>query len=370
MKTIAVVLGTRPEIIKLAPLIQKLRQGDTFQAHVIASGQHSSMAEQAFSSFGLKPDLALDLMTPNQSPNSFLASLLPQLEHAFEDLKPSGVIVQGDTTTALGGALAAFHAEIPVIHVEAGLRTGNFRSPFPEEMNRVLISSLTNFHFCHSEEARTNLANEGIRENVFVVGNTVVDALLQVLTEIESGRLKVSVEVRQLAEKYPSLILVTGHRRENFDAPLRNLCRALVKVTKEQSSVGVIFPVHLNPNVQSVVQSELGTASQVHLVPPLDYPSFVWLMKQSALIVSDSGGIQEEAPSLGKHVFVTRSTTERPEAVRSGFAEVIALEEPQRLENRLRSFFTDKQFSASAAKNPFGDGTASAQIAQHLAEML
>lgn len=370
MKTIAVVLGTRPEIIKLAPLVRKLRESKQFAVHVIASGQHSSMAEQAFGSFGLKPDLAFDLMKPNQSPNSFLASLLPQLEQAFERLKPAGVIVQGDTTTALGGALAAFHAEIPVIHVEAGLRTGNFRSPFPEEMNRVLISSLTNFHFCHSEEASANLANEGIRENVFVVGNTVVDALLHVLSEIESGRLAVSNQIRTLAEQYPSLILVTGHRRENFDAPLRNLCRALVKVTQERSSVGVIFPVHLNPNVQSVVQAELGTAPQIHLVPPLDYPSFVWLMKQSSLIVSDSGGVQEEAPSLGKHVFVTRSNTERPEAVAAGFAEVISLEQPQQLENRLRSYFVEKEKSAFATKNPFGDGTASDKIVQHLAAKL
>jgi len=370
MKTLAIVLGTRPEIIKLAPLIAQLRKASSFNVKIISSGQHASMADQAFRTFGLTPDRSLDLMKENQSPNSFLASLLPKLEDAFESFSPAAVIVQGDTSTALGGALAAFHAEIPVAHVEAGLRTDNIRSPFPEEMNRRLISTLSTFHFCHSEHAKRNLFAEGIRQNVFVVGNTVVDALAKILEEIEAGRMPISREVRAISEKHPSLILVTGHRRENFDGPLRNLCRVLKNVTRERNEVGVVYPVHLNPNVQEVVHEELGAEARIHLLGPLDYPSFVWLMKQSSLIVSDSGGIQEEAPSIGKHVLVTRANTERPEAVEAGWTEIFSLDKPDELQARICAFLGSVPTLRAPRANPYGDGNTATRISEILAREL
>jgi len=368
MKTIAVILGTRPEIIKLAPLILSLREDRRLNVKVISSGQHQSMAEQAFKIFGIQPDIDLGLMSPNQTPNSFLGSLMPELQRVLSDLKPAGVVVQGDTTTALGAALSAFHLRIPVAHVEAGLRTGDTTSPFPEEMNRVLIGSLASIHFCHTVWAQRNLEKEGHNNDSFVVGNTVIDALFWVLGKLDRNELEVSEEVKKLPLQNKRMILVTGHRRENFDQPLRNLCKTLDTVVQKHSDTAVVYPVHLNPNVQQVVQRELADHERVHLIAPVNYPTFVWLMRQSALIVSDSGGVQEEAPSLGKHVIVTRKNTERPEAVSSGYSEVANLNEPAHLLERIEAVLAGDAKRPAGGANPYGDGKTSERICAILSE--
>ena len=359
---LAVVLGTRPEIIKLSPLVNELKSRGIFSLRVIFTGQHRSMAEQAFTSFGVKPDEQLDLMTPDQTPTSFLGACLPRLEQSLKAFAPDYVLVQGDTSTALAGALAAFHLKIPVAHVEAGLRTGHMYSPFPEEMNRILISRMASLHFCHTEHARKNLTQEGIAENSFVVGNTVVDALLQISNKLECGEILPSSAVASLQLGGKSMVLVTGHRRENFDEPLQNLCGVLKALVSEVPDVDVVYPVHLNPKVQGTVHKLLGTEHRIHLIAPVDYPSFVYLMKKSSLIISDSGGVQEEAPSLGKKVLVTREHTERPEAGWAGCSEVFPLSEPEKLLTRARAVLAGQAAEAPSV-NPYGDGTTSKQIA-------
>ncbi len=364
MKTLAVVLGTRPEIIKLAPLVLRLRAENRFAVKVIASGQHSTMAEQAFRAFGLVPDIDLGLMRPDQTLNSFLGLFLPELEKIYTQLSPAGVIVQGDTTTALGGALAAFHRRIPVAHVEAGLRTGDLASPFPEEMNRVAIGALATIHLCHTEHAKRNLLAEGKFANLHVTGNTVVDALKYVSKKLDAGELKPEAAAKEAAAGAKRLILITGHRRENFDGPLKNLCRTLAKAAKSFPDVTLVYPVHLNPNVQKVAQAELANLDRVRLIEPVDYPSFVWLMRASTLIVSDSGGVQEEAPTLGKRVIVTRNTTERPEAVEAGFSEVVSLANPDELYARIEAHLTGNAGPLPQSGNPYGDGGACSKIVE------
>jgi UDP-N-acetylglucosamine 2-epimerase (non-hydrolysing) len=360
MKSLAIILGTRPEIIKLAPVVRALRKSTMLRPEIIFTGQHQSMAEQAFSAFGITADHTFDLMRPDQTPNSFLGLLLPKLEQTLTGKPFAGVLVQGDTTSALGGALSAFHCKIPLGHVEAGLRTGDVHSPFPEEMNRVLISRIAEQHFCHTEHARMNLQAEGVTENLHVTGNTVIDALRWVVEQLDSGSLHPQAEVAKLPLRGEMLLLVTGHRRENFDAPLLNLCRVLRRLAEELPALDIVYPVHLNPNVQQTVYRELGSQKGVHLIPPVDYPSFAFLMRKTSLIITDSGGIQEEAPSLGKRVLVTRRTTERPEAVELGCSEVFPLHEPDALFSRAQQLLSCP--AAPLTANPYGDGTAAKHI--------
>ncbi|MFN8390674.1 MAG: UDP-N-acetylglucosamine 2-epimerase (non-hydrolyzing) [Bdellovibrionota bacterium] len=366
MKSLAIVLGTRPEIIKLAPVILALRESKICQPIVIFSGQHQSMAEQAFAAFDLKPDVNLALMQVNQTPNSFLGALLPALENVLSGNRPNGIIVQGDTTTALGGAICGFHLKLPIFHVEAGLRTGNLHSPFPEEMNRVLISRLADLHFCHTERARQNLEGEGIRTGLHVVGNTVVDALMLIAQRLATGKLTVQPEVANLRLKSNRVLLVTGHRRENFEGPLKNLCRVLSRLAEEIPELEIIYPVHLNPNVHDTVHAELGKTERIHLIPPVNYPSFIALMTIASLIVTDSGGVQEEAPSLGKRVLVTRSTTERPEAIDVGCSEVFPLDEPDALFARAKELLQNSSQRQVPMSNPYGSGTAGIRIRELL----
>ena len=362
MKSLAIVLGTRPEIIKLAPIILALRENRHFAPRVIFSGQHDSMAEQVFSAFGFLPDTRLNLMRANQTPNSLLGLLLPALEQTLLEIPPSGVLVQGDTSTALGAAVCAFHLKIPVAHIEAGLRTGDPLSPFPEEMNRVLISRLASLHFCHTTTADSNLEREGISSGRYVVGNTVIDALLWIQDKLNRAAIALQPDVAALNLKAKKILLVTGHRRENFDLPIRNLCRTLIKLAAEIPDLEIVYPVHLNPNVQQTVHAELAKVGRIHLIPPVDYPSFVALMSASALIITDSGGVQEEAPTLGKRVLVTRTNTERPEAVELGCSEVFPLDKPDALFERAIKLLAQPAAEQKVMANPYGDGTAAKKI--------
>lgn len=364
---VAVIVGTRPEIIKCAPVIAKLREMNGLRPVVLSTGQHEEMAEQAFRAFNLKPDINLGLMTVDQTPLALLGSLLPKLELALRSINPRGVVVQGDTTTALGGALAAYHLALPCAHIEAGLRTFEKYAPFPEEMNRSLISVLGDLHFAPTAQAAENLRQAGITAGVHVTGNTVVDALLEVRGRMERGELSADPAVTKILNQEKKLILVTGHRRENFDAPLESLCRVLRDVVSLRPEVAVVYPVHLNPRVRETVLRELQHTSGVHLLPPVDYPSLVELIAKSTLIVTDSGGIQEEAPSFGVPVIVTRATTERNEAILTGAAQLIPLSEPERLKHQIVSWLdradAARSESPKAITNPFGDGRAAERIA-------
>ena len=362
MKLIAIILGTRPEIIKLAPVIQALKDSGSFSPLVIFTGQHREMGYQAFKPFSITPDIDLQLMEDNQTPNSFLAKLLPALESVLKEKKPVGVIVQGDTTTALGGALCAFHLQIPVAHVEAGLRTHRLDSPFPEEMNRTVVSRIADLHFAPTKKAAANLANEGVTRHVHTVGNTVVDALLWTKSQLDAGALSIDEQVIRLGLETKRFVFVTGHRRENFDLPLRNLCAVLLQLTETFSALEIVYPVHLNPNVCQLVQRELRQKERIYLLAPVDHPTAVHLMKHAALIISDSGGIQEEAPSLQTMVLVTRATTEREEALEAGVAKLCPLERPAALYQTAVTLLLTKKSLTGSNINPFGDGTASKQI--------
>ncbi len=361
---VAVIVGTRPEIIKCAPVVARLRATGGLRPVVLSTGQHEEMAEQAYRAFGLKPDINLGLMTANQTPLSLLGSLLPKLEAALKSIQPRGVIVQGDTTTALGGALAAFHLALPCAHIEAGLRTFERYAPFPEEMNRSLISVLGDLHFAPTTQAADNLRRAGITSGVYVTGNTVVDALLSVKQRMAEGGVVPDPAVHALPASGKKLVLVTGHRRENFDAPLEALCGVLKQVVHEHSDVEVVYPVHLNPRVRETVLRGLSDTKGVHLLPPVDYPTLVDLISRATLIVTDSGGIQEEAPSFGVPVIVTRVSTERNEAVAAGVAELIPLSEPSRLRERIIHYITHPD--RRTIPNPFGDGHAAERIVKLL----
>lgn len=359
MDKIAIIVGTRPEIIKTAPVIEAIKAQARLVPYIIFTGQHDSMAEQAFNAFNISPDVNLSLMKENQSPNQLLGELLPALEKLLIQVRPLGVIVQGDTTSALGGALASFHLKIPLAHIEAGLRTFDFSSPFPEEMNRVLISKLSNLHFCPTLSAQNNLIKEGYKENIFVVGNTVVDALEKMKNIPPTDN-----QVKELISSTNKILLVTGHRRENFDRPLKNLCQCLVKLGEVISDLSIIYPVHLNPEVQKVANQELVNRKNIFLLPPVDYPSLLALIKQSSLIITDSGGIQEEAPSFGVRVLITRKFTERAEAVEAGCAEIVSLDNSEDIFNRALAELISPSLFPRTKKNPFGDGQAAKRIVE------
>lgn len=361
MKKIAIIMGTRPEIIKIAPVIKELQSRNKFAITVIFTGQHDSMAEQAFASFCIKPDYNLALMQENQGSNELLGTLLPTLEKILNEISPCGVIVQGDTTSALGGALAAFYLKIPVAHIEAGLRTFNFSSPFPEEMNRVLISKLSTIHFCPTKLSSENLQNEGIKENTFIVGNTIVDALLEMRNKESADD-----ELKFILNTSDKILLVTGHRRENFDQPLKNLCQALIKLAENIPNLRILFPVHLNPQVQNTVYQELKNKKGIYLLAPLDYPSLLYVLKRSSLVITDSGGIQEEAPSFGVRVLITRTITERPEAVLAGCAEILSLDNSESIYQRTFEELNVPLSFPKITSNPFGDGRSAERIVKIL----
>lgn len=358
---VALIVGTRPEAIKMAPVALRMRQmPDAFHPILIATAQHREMLDQVLTLFDLQPDYDLNVMRPDQSPFEVTTGVLTRLQPVLQKERPDLVMVQGDTTSTFTGALAAFYLKIPVAHVEAGLRTYNKYQPFPEEINRHLVSVLADWHFAPTEWARANLLQEGIPpERIFVTGNTVVDALQIILARpappLPDFVLRLSPEQR--------LLLVTAHRRENWGQPLQHICRALRALAQRFPEVVIAFSVHLNPNVQSIVSQELQGIPRIHLLEPIAYPAFVHLMSRSYFILTDSGGIQEEAPSLSKPVLVLREVTERPEGVEAGVLKVVGTNTEWIVAEATRLLTDEVAYREMAQRrNPYGDGHAAERI--------
>lgn len=372
MKKVLITFGTRPEAIKMAPVVAALKADAAFDVKVCVTAQHRQMLDQVLELFGIRPDFDLNLMKPGQDLTDITASVLTGMRDVFRKWRPDWVLVHGDTTTTFASALAAFYEKIPVGHVEAGLRTWNIYSPWPEEMNRRLAGAITTFHFAPTEHARENLLRENVpSDSIAVTGNTVIDALLDVVARISDDRELQDSFSRQFGflDAGKRLILVTGHRRENFGEGFERICRALKKLG-EREDIEIVYPVHLNPNVQEPVRRILGMAKRVHLIDPLEYLPFVYLMNRSHLIVTDSGGVQEEAPSLGKPVLVMRDTTERPEAVEAGTVQLVGTDETAIVTEAIRLLDDrDSYEKMSLAHNPYGDGLAAGRIAAALAKV-
>ncbi len=372
-KRVMVVFGTRPEAIKMAPVVAALQATPGIQTSVAVTAQHRQMLDQVLGLFSIRPDEDLDLMVHGQGLPDLFSRILLGMSDVFARLKPDLVLVHGDTSTALATALAAFYARVPIAHVEAGLRTGNMQAPWPEEANRRLTAPLASLHFAPTEQSRRNLLAEGIdADSIHVTGNTVIDALLSV-----TARLDQDAALRELAsaslptlDPHKRLVLVTGHRRENFGDGFEQICLALRDIAR-RGDVQVVYPVHLNPQVQEPVQRLLGNEPGVLLAPPLDYLPFVELMRRSALILTDSGGVQEEAPSLGKPVLVMRDTTERPEAVDAGTVRLVGASREHIVAAAAELLGDASAYQAmSRAHNPYGDGNAAARIAARVAAWL
>lgn len=366
MKKILIVFGTRPEAIKMAPLVKEFKnQSHLFETRVCVTAQHRQMLDQVLEIFDIVPEYDLNIMKAGQDLFDVTSNVLSNIKAVLKDFEPDFVLVHGDTSTTFSASLAAFYSKIPVGHIEAGLRTYDIYSPWPEEGNRQLTGVLANYHFAPTEQSKVNLLKEGkLPENIYVTGNTVIDALKYVLEKIENNsELKSNINTT-ISTQYPlnqnrKFILVTGHRRENFGLGFINICEGLKKIALSNPQVDIVYPVHLNPNVQQPVNEILGHISNVYLIDPLQYEEFVYLMNQSYFIITDSGGIQEEAPSLGKPVLVMRNTTERPEAVTAGTVKLVGsnkdnlYNEAEKLLNNIKAYE-----EMSKASNPYGDGNA------------
>jgi len=359
-----VLFGTRPEAIKMAPVVLLLRNDPRFRLTVVSTSQHRQMLDQVLDLFGIRPDIDLNIMQPNQTLNQIAESAVHGFRQVLEELRPELVLVQGDTTTAFIGALTAFYAAIPVGHIEAGLRTFNLFSPYPEEANRRMISNVASYHFAPTEGNRQNLLQEGMEDaRIAVTGNTVIDALHWVLQHKPDQNF-----VDSLCARGHRLILVTAHRRENFGAPIRRICSALRALVESHPDIEVVYPVHLNQNIQSPVNEILSGIERLHLIQPVDYRRLAALLNRSYLILTDSGGIQEEGPSLGKPVLVMRDETERPEAVQAGTVRLVGTDLHRILAETDRLLNDPAVYEEMArAQNPYGDGHAAERIADYLA---
>jgi len=367
MKKILFVYGTRPEAIKMAPLILEMKNDPKhFDVKVCLTGQHREMLDQVNSFFGLQSDYDLNLMQPNQTLFDITARCLKGLEPIISGYKPDLIFVQGDTTTVMATSLAAYYKQIPLAHLEAGLRSGNRYSPFPEEVNRIIAGHIAEWHFAPTIGSEANLNREGLEKNIHVVGNTVIDALLIGLRIIQQDNAKYSAPFSFL-DPTKRLVLVTGHRRESFGAPFENMCLAMKEIVSSNPDVEIVYPVHLNPNVQEPVKRILGNLENVKLIPPLDYPYLLWIMNKSYIVLTDSGGIQEEAPAMGKPVLVMRDVTERQEGIDSGTAKLVGTDK-DRIVSAVNLLLRDKSEYEKMAKavNPYGDGTTSRKIAEIL----
>lgn len=374
------VFGTRPEAIKMAPVIREMEtENSRFKVVVCVTAQHREMLDQVLKIFEISPDHDLDIMRKNQDLFDVTTNALIGLKDIFKKEKPDIILVQGDTTTAFAAGLAAYYLKIPIAHIEAGLRTYNKYSPFPEEKNRHLLSVLADYHFAPTEWAKSNLLKEGIPEDrIWVTGNTVIDALMAVVRSQESEVRRETFE-KYFKEKWnlnlsvdssnSKLILVTGHRRENFGEGFENICLALKEIAESRKDVIIVYPVHLNPNVQQPVRAILNGKPNIHLIDPLEYEPFVFLMSNAYLILTDSGGIQEEAPSLGKPVLVMRDTSERPEGIEAGSAKLVGTD-TEKIVTETQKLLNDKMEYERMAKtiNPYGDGQASKRIVKIISE--
>lgn len=364
------VFGTRPEAIKMAPLVKHLQAADGIDSRVCVTAQHRQMLDQVLELFEIRPDHDLNVMRPGQDLYSITGEILQSLKPVLEQERPDIVLVHGDTTTTFAATLSSFYQRIPVGHVEAGLRTGNLYSPWPEEANRKLTGALARLHFAPTAVSRDNLLRENVpASNIVVTGNTVIDALLSVRTKLES-----SAELSgSLGQRFPflrpgaRLLLITGHRRENFGDGFERICRAIATLARRYPDMDLVYPVHLNPNVREPVGRLLSGIANVHLIEPQDYLPFVYLMTRATVILTDSGGIQEEAPALGKPVLVMRDTTERPEAIDAGTARLVGTDEASIADGVALLLDDEGEYRRmSVAHNPYGDGQACERIARSL----
>jgi len=377
MKKILIVFGTRPEAIKMAPLIKTLQEyPDIFELKVCITAQHREMLDQVLEIFDITADYDLDIMKPNQDLYDITSQILLKLKDILKEFKPDLVLVHGDTTTTFSASLAAFYQKIDIAHVEAGLRTGEIYAPFPEEINRKLTASLAKYHFAPTTTAKNNLLTEGIdKNNIIVTGNSVIDALFLMIKQIESNQQLKSSIIHNLSKQLgfnpqslnSKLILVTGHRRENFGQGLLDICSALKQIAINYPNIKIIYPLHLNPNVYKPVNQILQDIDNIHLIQPLDYPEFIYLMEKSHIILTDSGGIQEEAPSLGKPVLVMRDTTERPEALKAGTVKLVGTD-TNRIYTSIKELLDNQQLydKMTTAQNPYGDGHTCQKIVNFL----
>lgn len=370
-KRILLVFGTRPEAIKLVPLIKLLEQDEDFNVSVCNTGQHIQMLKSILDFFNIKPKYDLRIMQNNQSLYDITVKVLRGLEKVLEDEKPDIIIVQGDTTTTFASALAAFYKRIKIAHIEAGLRSFKKYSPYPEEINRALVSKLADYHFAPTERAKQNLVMEGIKENICVVGNTVIDAMFLCLDIIKEKKEDEFYSYFKNIDFSKKIILVTSHRRENFGEKFINICLALKDIVNSFRDVEIVYPVHFNPNVKQIAYELLKDEPSIHLLEPLDYPKLVWLLSKAYIVLTDSGGIQEEAPSLGKPVVVLRDVTERIEGIEAGTA-ILAGTDRKRIVNITSKLLTCKEYYEKISKviNPYGDGKASIRIINILKKAL
>jgi UDP-N-acetylglucosamine 2-epimerase (non-hydrolysing) len=374
-KQIIIVAGTRPECIKMAPIYFALRESTLFTPLFLSTAQHRQMLDQTLNVFGITPEADLDLMQHGQTLPDLTARVLTAVSAFLGKTRPAALLVQGDTTTVLASALAAFYARIPVGHVEAGLRTGDMLSPFPEEMNRRLTTPLAHWHFCPTEQSRANLLREGIAAgNCHVTGNPVIDALLRMREQLLAHqtpvpeiaarcRIPTAFANAFLAGSGRRWLLVTGHRRESFGKGFENICRAILRLVQTHPDIGVLYPVHLNPHVQEPVRRILGAHPHIALIPPVAYEDFIWLMNRCHFALSDSGGVQEEAPSLGKPVLVMRETTERPEGIAAGTCRLVGTDVEKITREAALLIENPTEYARrSTLKNPYGDGHAAEKI--------
>ena len=360
---VLICIGTRPEAIKMALLYHQLRKIKDFTVTLCVTAQHREMLDQVLDFFEIVPDVDLNLMSPNQTLNQLSAVIISKIDEVLLNTNPNLVLVHGDTTTSSMVALAAFHRNVKVGHVEAGLRTYNKNAPFPEEINRQLTSRIADYHFAPTPISKKNLLKEGVKkETIMVTGNTVVDALLWTKNKLDNGYTNQTILELEQKVSRSKMILVTGHRRENFGTGFKNLCDALLELSKD-TSVTIIFPVHLNPKLHQLFYEMLSKVANIHLIAPVEYPVMVWLMQKAQLIITDSGGIQEEAPFFKKPILVTRELSERPEGVANGFSFLVGTDKKLIVE-KAQSLLQNN--SELQVKNPFGDGKASQRIVRFL----
>ena len=359
-----VVFGTRPEAIKMCPLVYKLEEAKGIECVVCLTGQHKEMLQQVMDTFGIKADYNLDIMKDRQTLTSITTTILESMEPLLKEVQPDIVLVHGDTTTSYAAALAAFYQQIPVGHVEAGLRTGNIYSPFPEEMNRLLTDRICTYYFAPTEKNRNNLLAEGISKNVYVTGNTVIDAFQYTVKDCYQFA---NEQLRKIDFKGNRVVAVTAHRRENLGGPLRNICKAIKRLANEYPDAAFVYPVHLNPAVRETVFETLSGVPNVHLIDPVDVLDMHNLLARSFMVMTDSGGLQEEAPHFGKPVLVLRTETERPEAVDAGTVKVVGINEND-IYNATKMLFDNQEAynTMAHAVNPYGDGHASERIVEVL----
>lgn len=363
------IFGTRPEAIKMAPVIRALNKSDKIEHKACVTAQHREMLDQVLNIFNIVPDYDLDIFKNGQTLTDITINALSKLEGVIEDFKPDVILVQGDTTTVFAGGLAAFYNGVKVGHIEAGLRSGNIYSPFPEEANRKMTGVVTNYHFAPTETSKSNLLKEGYAsENIFITGNTSIDALLEITKRDYVFENEV---LKNMDFENKKVILVTCHRRENLGEPMKNIFYGLNKVVEENEDVELVFPMHLNPKVRELANEYFGKNKRVHLIEPLDYLPFANLQKKAYLIVTDSGGIQEEAPTLGKPILVTRCETERPEGIEAGTAKLVGVDR-ETIYRETTKLINDREEyrRMSIAKNPYGDGTAAEKIVKILEKQI